>query len=97
LQRPATIRLFDAAFWLGTDPARSVGSLRGLKAITKGHEKEIETAFVADQDKTDLSKWFYNGTLTKRATSAIGSAIASSNPITNTPLTSAAPCARSWL
>jgi Predicted Zn-dependent protease (DUF2268) len=36
-----------------------------LKAITKGHEKEIETAFVADEDKTDLSKWLYNGTLTK--------------------------------
>jgi hypothetical protein len=36
-----------------------------LKEITKGHEKEIETAFVADEDKTDLSKWLYNGTLTK--------------------------------
>lgn len=34
-------------------------------AITKGHEKEIETAFAADEDKTDLSKWIYNGTLTK--------------------------------
>jgi hypothetical protein len=36
-----------------------------LKAITKGREKEIETAFVADEDKTDLSAWLYNGTLTK--------------------------------
>ena len=36
-----------------------------LKQITKGREKEIETAFVADKDKTDLSKWLYNGTLTK--------------------------------
>ncbi|MDE2163345.1 MAG: lytic murein transglycosylase [Alphaproteobacteria bacterium] len=36
-----------------------------LKAITKGHEKEIETAFAADEDQTDLSKWLYNGTLTK--------------------------------
>jgi uncharacterized protein YjaZ len=36
-----------------------------LEAITKGHEKAIETAFVADEDKTDLSKWLYNGTLTK--------------------------------
>ena len=35
-----------------------------LKEITKGREKEIETAFVADQDKTDLSHWLYNGTLT---------------------------------
>ena len=36
-----------------------------LEAITKGHEKAIETGFVADEDKTDLSKWLYNGTLTK--------------------------------
>jgi hypothetical protein len=27
----------------------------------RGREKEIETAFVPDEDKTDLSKWFYNG------------------------------------
>jgi hypothetical protein len=31
------------------------------KAWTKGHEAEIERAFVRDEDKTDLSKWFYNG------------------------------------
>lgn len=31
------------------------------KAWTKGHEAEIEAAFVADEDKTDLSKWMYNG------------------------------------
>ncbi len=36
-----------------------------LKAATKGREKEIESAFVQDQDQTDLSKWLYNGTLTK--------------------------------
>ncbi len=36
-----------------------------LAAITKGHEKTIETAFAADEDKTDLSNWLYNGTLTK--------------------------------
>jgi hypothetical protein len=36
-----------------------------LKAITKNHEKAIETAFVADEDETDLSRWLYNGTLTK--------------------------------
>jgi uncharacterized protein YjaZ len=33
--------------------------------MTRGREAEIETAFVADEDKTDLSKWLYNGTLTK--------------------------------
>jgi hypothetical protein len=40
-------------------------SSTGLKAIAKGHEKSIETAFTADEDKTDLSKWLYNGTPTK--------------------------------
>ncbi|HEX4078858.1 MAG TPA: DUF2268 domain-containing putative Zn-dependent protease [Rhizomicrobium sp.] len=36
-----------------------------FSARTKEHENEIETAFVRDEDKTDLSKWFYNGTMTK--------------------------------
>jgi hypothetical protein len=31
----------------------------------KGREKDIETAFVPDEDKTDLSKWLYNGTREK--------------------------------
>nr|WP_298726540.1 DUF2268 domain-containing putative Zn-dependent protease [uncultured Steroidobacter sp.] len=31
--------------------------------LTQGREKEIETAFVADQDDTDLSKWLDNSTL----------------------------------
>lgn len=31
-----------------------------LLARAKGRELEIETAFVGDEDKTDLSKWFYN-------------------------------------
>ncbi|HEY1710533.1 MAG TPA: DUF2268 domain-containing putative Zn-dependent protease [Rhizomicrobium sp.] len=30
-----------------------------------GNAKAIETAFVADEDKTDLSKWLYNGTAEK--------------------------------
>ncbi|MGB7230614.1 MAG: DUF2268 domain-containing putative Zn-dependent protease [Candidatus Acidiferrum sp.] len=34
-------------------------------AETKGHEKEIETAFVADEDKTDLSDWLNNSTMEK--------------------------------
>ena len=33
-----------------------------FRASTKGSEKEIETAFVSDEDKTDLSKWLNNGT-----------------------------------
>ena len=36
-----------------------------LRESTKGHEKEIETDFVADEDKTDISKWLYNSTLQK--------------------------------
>lgn len=36
-----------------------------LSASAKGREKEIETAFVADVDKTDLSQWLDNGTTDK--------------------------------
>jgi hypothetical protein len=36
-----------------------------LKASTKGHEKEIESAFVPDEDKTDFSNWLYNGSMEK--------------------------------
>jgi hypothetical protein len=33
-----------------------------FSASTEGREKEIETAFVSDQDKTDLADWLFNGT-----------------------------------
>jgi Predicted Zn-dependent protease (DUF2268) len=36
-----------------------------FKASTKGREKEIETAFVPDEDKTDLSAWLDNSTAEK--------------------------------
>lgn len=36
-----------------------------LPGIVRGREKAVETAFVADEDDTDLSKWLYNGTLTR--------------------------------
>ena len=36
-----------------------------FRTSTKGHEKEIETAFAADEDKTDLSNWLNNSTLEK--------------------------------
>ena len=36
-----------------------------LKASTKGHEKEIESAFVPDEDKTNFSNWLYNGSMEK--------------------------------
>jgi uncharacterized protein YjaZ len=34
-------------------------------AMVKGRETQIETAFLADVDKTDTSDWLGNGTLTK--------------------------------
>jgi hypothetical protein len=33
-----------------------------LDALTRGREKAIETKFVPDMDKTDLSSWLYNST-----------------------------------
>ncbi len=36
-----------------------------FRESTKGCELEIETAFVPDEDKTDISKWLYNSTLEK--------------------------------
>jgi uncharacterized protein YjaZ len=36
-----------------------------LAERTRGHEKAIETAFVRDEAKTDLSDWLYNGTMTR--------------------------------
>jgi hypothetical protein len=36
-----------------------------FRAETLGHEKEIESAFVADEDSTDLSKWLDNSTFDK--------------------------------
>jgi uncharacterized protein YjaZ len=45
------------------EPGEISGS--AFKTMTEGHETEIETAFVGDEDKTDLSKWLYNGSMTK--------------------------------
>src|SRR5262249_43542390 len=36
-----------------------------FKTSTPGHEQEIETRFVADENKTDVSDWLNNGTLEK--------------------------------
>jgi Predicted Zn-dependent protease (DUF2268) len=47
-----------------TTGAVSYAYLRGL---TAGREREIETAFAADADKTDLSGWLYNSTPEKPA------------------------------
>lgn len=37
----------------------------GVWTEARGHETEIEIAFAPDEDKTDLSKWLYNGTIDK--------------------------------
>jgi Predicted Zn-dependent protease (DUF2268) len=56
--------LEGAAEFMGEMISGGVGN-PGVWAEAKGHETEIETAFVPDEDKTDLSKWVYNGTLDK--------------------------------
>lgn len=38
-----------------------------MDRLTAGREREIETAFAADADKTDLSDWLYNSTPEKPA------------------------------
>ena len=38
-----------------------------MSGLIAGREKEIETAFAADADKTDLSNWLYNSTPEKPA------------------------------
>lgn len=40
-------------------------SNKQLPVMTKGHEREIETSFVGDEDKRDLTSWLYNGTIEK--------------------------------
>lgn len=59
-----TSLLEGAAEFVGELISGSVANVE-LGTRTRGHEEAIETAFVADQDKTDYSDWLYNGTLTK--------------------------------
>jgi hypothetical protein len=37
-----------------------------MRAATQGHETEIESAFLTDEDNTDLSKWLDNSTYDKQ-------------------------------
>jgi hypothetical protein len=53
-----------AAEFVAELTARSVAYSQ-LTADTRGHEKEIETAFVPDEDQKDLSHWLYNSTADK--------------------------------
>ncbi|HXW89733.1 MAG TPA: DUF2268 domain-containing putative Zn-dependent protease [Terriglobales bacterium] len=50
-----------AAEFVGEMISGGVGN-PGVFASVVGHETEIETDFVPDEDKTDLSKWIDNGT-----------------------------------
>jgi hypothetical protein len=63
--------LEGGAEFIGELISGSIGNTN-LPLWTKGREKEIETAFVDDEDKTDLTTWLYNhgggpGTLEKPA------------------------------
>lgn len=68
LDKPTVLQqslLEGAAEFVGEQIAGSV-AYTGLPAMAKGRERDLEAAFLADQDKTDLSAWLYNGTLTKQ-------------------------------
>jgi len=49
-----------AADFVGELISGDVGN-QATFASAKGHEAQIESAFVEDEDKTDLSNWLYNG------------------------------------
>jgi hypothetical protein len=51
-----------AAEFVGELISGDIGN-SNLRVSTREHETELETAFVADENKTDLSKWLYNSTL----------------------------------
>ena len=53
-----------AADFIGEFISGGLSNLQ-LAVITHGHEAEIETAFVVDEDKRDLTSWLYNGTMDK--------------------------------
>lgn len=55
--------LIEGAAEFMTEQIAGAVSDPGVWAEAKGRETQIETAFVPDEDKTDLSKWLYNGTI----------------------------------
>jgi hypothetical protein len=57
--------LLEGAAELAAELTSGKVAYSNFEASTKGREKEIETAFVADQDKTDLSQWADNSTVDK--------------------------------
>lgn len=57
--------LLEGAAELAAELTSGKVAYSNFEAATRGREKEIETAFVADQDKTDLSQWMDNSTAEK--------------------------------
>jgi hypothetical protein len=57
--------LLEGAAELAAELTSGKVAYSNFEASTRGREKEIETAFVADQDKTDLSQWMDNSTVEK--------------------------------
>ncbi|MFC3551668.1 DUF2268 domain-containing putative Zn-dependent protease [Lysobacter cavernae] len=57
--------LAEGAAELATELVAGNVAYSVFAATTKGREREIETAFVADVDKTDLSQWLDNSTTDK--------------------------------
>jgi len=53
-----------AADFIGELTSGGLSNLQ-VAVITHGHEAEIEGAFVADENKRNLTKWLYNGTIDK--------------------------------
>jgi hypothetical protein len=67
-----------------------------LGESTAGREKEIETAFIADQDKTDISAWLYNSTPEQPRDLGYWIGYRIVKRTTSMPTTSARPFARFW-
>jgi uncharacterized protein YjaZ len=57
--------LLEGAAELAAELTSGKVAYSNFEASTRGREKEIETAFLADQDKTDLSQWMDNSTAEK--------------------------------
>ena len=60
----APVVICDLYYPVGSvnEPAGKTG-LAHFDALTKGREQEIETAFAADVDQTELSRWVDNSTM----------------------------------
>src|SRR3954464_706699 len=57
--------LIEGAAEFMTELLAGGGADPGIWGDVEGRESEIETAFVPDEDKTELSAWLYNGSIDK--------------------------------